>query len=63
MSFGLDKCVVLTMRKGKVVPTQLMEDIPRLDGGEGYKGLGILESSDFSPRRLRTAPLRSTMPE
>eukprot|EP00957_Ditylum_brightwellii_P006549 496516-Ditylum_brightwellii.AAC.1 len=51
--FGLGKCVVLTIRKGKVVPTALMEDIPRLDHEEGYKYLGILESSDFLTQKVK----------
>eukprot|EP00957_Ditylum_brightwellii_P058125 4408190-Ditylum_brightwellii.AAC.1 len=53
ISFGLDKCAVLMIRKGKVVPTQLTEDIPRLDNGKGYQYLGILESSDFFIQKVK----------
>mmetsp|Transcript_6913 Transcript_6913/g.9168 ORF Transcript_6913/g.9168 Transcript_6913/m.9168 type:complete len:90 (-) Transcript_6913:767-1036(-) len=58
MSFGLDKCAVLTIRKGKVVPTQLMDDIPRLDDGEGHKYLGILESSDFLTQKVKDSTVK-----
>eukprot|EP00957_Ditylum_brightwellii_P021755 1641286-Ditylum_brightwellii.AAC.1 len=30
-----------------------MEDIPHLDDGEGYKYLGILESSDFLIQKVK----------
>eukprot|EP00957_Ditylum_brightwellii_P198768 15150901-Ditylum_brightwellii.AAC.1 len=47
ISFGNDKCGVLTLRDGKVSPTMMLEEIPCLDSYKEYKYLGILESSDF----------------
>ena len=55
MEFGIGKCGVLVMQRGKVIATdgiellngQLMKDIEE----NGYKHLGILEMDKF--RRLK----------
>eukprot|EP00957_Ditylum_brightwellii_P093840 7146209-Ditylum_brightwellii.AAC.1 len=47
MSFGLDKCAILTIVNGKLVETTILDDFPQFPHDEGYKYLGILESLDF----------------
>eukprot|EP00957_Ditylum_brightwellii_P094789 7218076-Ditylum_brightwellii.AAC.1 len=47
MTFGLSKCAVLSVRKGEVIPSDILPDIPQLDEEEGYKYLGIIESTYF----------------
>eukprot|EP00957_Ditylum_brightwellii_P108720 8293695-Ditylum_brightwellii.AAC.1 len=56
--FGLDKCAMLTIQKGKVVPTTLMEDIPLLDDREGYKYLEILQRSDFFTQKVKDTTIK-----
>eukprot|EP00957_Ditylum_brightwellii_P127378 9712922-Ditylum_brightwellii.AAC.1 len=47
MMFGLSKCAVLSVRKGEVIWSKIMPGIPWLNEEEGYKYLGIMESTDF----------------
>eukprot|EP00957_Ditylum_brightwellii_P201222 15324644-Ditylum_brightwellii.AAC.1 len=47
MTFRLSKGVVLSMCKGEVIPSNILPDTPQLDEEEGYKYLGIMESTDF----------------
>eukprot|EP00957_Ditylum_brightwellii_P143894 10965117-Ditylum_brightwellii.AAC.1 len=53
MLFEYDKCGVLNIRNGKVCKTSLLRKIPILDGKEGYKHLGILESSNCLPKNVK----------
>ena len=47
MSFGLEKCAVIHIKKGKVNNTPDTLEIPILDQEESYKYLGILESNSI----------------
>eukprot|EP00957_Ditylum_brightwellii_P020417 1539519-Ditylum_brightwellii.AAC.1 len=53
MLFGLDKCAILTIVKGKPVEITILDDFPRLPHDEGYKYLGILEKSDFHTKEVK----------
>ena len=44
MEFGLDKCAVIHMKKGKVVDSPIVKSIPLLTGEDNYKYLGILQA-------------------
>ena len=44
MSFGLDKCAVIHLTRGKVNNTPETLEIPILDPEDSYKYLGIIES-------------------
>ena len=51
MQIGIDKCVMLAMKKGKMVKSdgiQLLNDkvIKSLEEGESYKYLGVLEADE-----------------
>ena len=47
MEFGLDKCAVIHMKKGEVVNSPLINDIPLLTGDENYKYLGIIQADNI----------------
>ena len=56
MEFGIEKCAMLVMEKGKIVKSVgiVWSDgkvIKSLREGESYKYLGILETEDFQTRR------------
>ena len=53
MSFGLNKCAILTIVNGKPVEATILDDFPWLPHDEGYKYLGILESSDFHMKKIK----------
>eukprot|EP00957_Ditylum_brightwellii_P108897 8307415-Ditylum_brightwellii.AAC.1 len=53
MSFGLNKCAILTIVKGKPVETTILDDFPRLPHDKGYKYLSILESLDFQTKEVK----------
>ena len=56
MEFGLSKCAVIHTRKGKVVKSNVVTDIPILDeNGEttGYKYLGVLQAERVHHQRVR----------
>eukprot|EP00957_Ditylum_brightwellii_P175401 13352661-Ditylum_brightwellii.AAC.1 len=53
MSFGLKKCAILTIVNVKLVETTILDNFPRLPHDEGYKYLGILESSDFHTKEVK----------
>ena len=44
MSFGLDKCAVIHLTRGKVNNTPETLEIPILDPEDSYKYLGVIES-------------------
>ena len=51
MQIGIDKCVMLAMKKGKMAKSdsiQLLNDkvIESLEEGESYKYLGVLEADE-----------------
>jgi hypothetical protein len=47
MSFGIEKCAVLHIEKGKVTDSPLLSDIPNLDVEDSYKYLGVVEASEI----------------
>eukprot|EP00957_Ditylum_brightwellii_P130477 9954225-Ditylum_brightwellii.AAC.1 len=47
MTFGLDKCAVLTIKCGKSKSTDILPDIPRLDEDHGYCYIGMYKGADF----------------
>ena len=49
MSFGLDRCAVLTIKRGKSTLTDadILPNIPQLDKEDGYRYLVIYEGADF----------------
>ena len=53
MSFGLNNCAILTIVNGKPVEATILDDFPWLPHDEGYKYLGILESSDFHMKKIK----------
>eukprot|EP00957_Ditylum_brightwellii_P001985 152599-Ditylum_brightwellii.AAC.1 len=57
MSFGLEQCVVLTIRKGKSKTTEanVLPNIPCIDKEDGYRYLGIYEGADFLMDHVKTA--------
>ena len=44
MDFGLDKCAVIHIKKGKLEDLPTVQDIPLLTGDDNYKYLGILQA-------------------
>eukprot|EP00957_Ditylum_brightwellii_P047477 3605718-Ditylum_brightwellii.AAC.1 len=47
ITFGLDKCAVLTIKRRKSKPTDILPDIPWLDKDYGYHYLGVYKGADF----------------
>ena len=57
MQIGIDKCVMLAMKKGKMVRSdgiQLLNDkvIKSLEEGESYKYLGVLEADEVMVSKM-----------
>ena len=44
MEFGIEKCAVIHMKKGKVEHSPIVKGIPLLTGEDNYKYLGILQA-------------------
>ena len=58
MQFGIDKCAMLVMKKGKIVKSdgiQLPSDkvIKSLEEGESYKYLGVLEPDEVMVNEMK----------
>ena len=58
MQFGMDKCAMLVMKKGKIVKSdgiQLANDkvIKLLEEGESYKYLGVLEADEVIVNEMK----------
>ena len=58
MEFGIEKCAMLVMEKGKIVKSVGMElsdgkVIKSLQKGESYKYLGILEAGKFLEEKMK----------
>ena len=54
MSFGIEKCAVMHIEKGKVIDSPLLSDIPTLDIEDSYKYLGVVEASDILHDEVKT---------
>eukprot|EP00957_Ditylum_brightwellii_P137639 10492707-Ditylum_brightwellii.AAC.1 len=53
MLFGMDKCVILTTDKGKLMETTILVNFLPLPHDKGYKYLGILKRSDFQTTQVK----------
>ena len=53
MEFGLDKCAVIHMKKGEVVNSPLIRDIPSLSGDDNYKYLGIIQADSILHNKVK----------
>eukprot|EP00957_Ditylum_brightwellii_P154316 11743417-Ditylum_brightwellii.AAC.1 len=55
MSFGLDKCAVLTLKNGRYSTTNILPEISKLDNGsnKGYRYLSIMEGADFHTQEVK----------
>ena len=58
MEFGMEKCAMLVMKKGKIVKSVGIElsdgkVIKLLQEGESYKYLGILEADKFLEEKMK----------
>ena len=58
LEFGIEKCAMLVMEKGKIVQsvgTELPDSkvIKSLQVGESYKYLGILEADKFLEKKMK----------
>eukprot|EP00957_Ditylum_brightwellii_P112877 8606369-Ditylum_brightwellii.AAC.1 len=49
----MELCAILTIINDKPVETAILDYFPRLPHDEGYKYLGILESSDFHTKVVK----------
>ena len=63
MEFGIEKCAVLVMDKGKIVKSVGMQlpdgnVINSLQEGESYKYLGILEADKFLEEKMKLNVLK-----
>ena len=63
MEFGIEKCAVLLMEKGKIVKSVGIElpngkVIKSLQEGESYKYLGILEADRFLEEKMKLNVLK-----
>ena len=63
MEFGIEKCAVLLMEKGKIVKSVGLEFpngkvIKSLQEGESYKYLGILEADKFLEEKMKLNALK-----
>eukprot|EP00957_Ditylum_brightwellii_P091243 6946877-Ditylum_brightwellii.AAC.1 len=53
MTYGLGMCTVLTLKNGNPITTNILPDIPKFDEQNGYKYLGIAESTDFLTQEVK----------
>jgi hypothetical protein len=47
MSFGLDKCAIVHIKKGKMVDSPVTMEIPTLSSEDSYKYLGVIEGTEI----------------
>ena len=65
MEFGIEKCVMLVMEKGKIVKSagvELPDDkiIKSLQERESYKYLGILEADKFLEEKIKLKKVKKS---
>ena len=58
MEFGLEKCAVIHMKKGKVIDSPIVKSIPFLTGDDNYKYLGILQTDKILHEEVRPEGFR-----
>ena len=60
MTFGLDKCAVLTLKNGCYSTTNFLPEIPKLDDdlNKGYQYLGIVEGTDFHTQEVKSNTIK-----
>eukprot|EP00957_Ditylum_brightwellii_P008978 679003-Ditylum_brightwellii.AAC.1 len=56
MTFGLDKCAVLTLKNGRYSTTNMLPEIPKLDDdlNKEYQYLSIMEGADFHTQEVKS---------
>ena len=52
MSFGLDKCAVLTIVQGQIFTSPLNKEFPNMSESERYKYLGMQEGTTLTKRTV-----------
>ena len=58
MEFGIEKCAMLVMEKGKIVKSVGIELTDGRKEGESYKYLGILEADKFLEEKMKLNVLK-----
>ena len=60
MTFGLDKCAVLTLKNGRYSTTNILPEIPKLDDdlNKGYCYLRIMEGADFHTQEVKSNTIK-----
>eukprot|EP00957_Ditylum_brightwellii_P104675 7976683-Ditylum_brightwellii.AAC.1 len=60
MTFGLDKCAVLTLKNGRYSRTNILPEIPKLDDdlNKGYRYLGIMEGANFRTHEVKNNTIK-----
>ena len=53
MEFGLDKCAVIHMERGKIVDSPCVKEIPLLSAEDNYKYLGILQANSILHKEVK----------
>ena len=53
MSFGLNKCAVLTIEKGKVTPSPLIPSFPNMDDKDWYRYLRMMEGAGLDEEDIK----------
>eukprot|EP00957_Ditylum_brightwellii_P159811 12164326-Ditylum_brightwellii.AAC.1 len=56
MTFGLEKCAVLTLKNDRYSTTNILPEISKLDDdlNKGYQYLGIMEGADFHTKDVKS---------
>ena len=60
MTFGLDKCAVLTLKNGRYSTTNILPEIPKLDDdlNKLYRYLGIMKGADFHTQEVKSNTIK-----
>eukprot|EP00957_Ditylum_brightwellii_P176919 13476337-Ditylum_brightwellii.AAC.1 len=60
MTFGLEKCAVFILKTGQYSTTNILPEIPKLDGdlNKGYRYLGIMEGADFHTQEVKSNTIK-----
>ena len=58
MKFGLEKCAVIHMKKGKICHSPIIEDIPHMTGEETYKYLGITQADEILHKKVKNRAMK-----
>ena len=53
MKFGLEKCAVIRMKRGKICNSPIIDSIPLMTGEETYKYLGITQADEILHKKVK----------